>query len=201
MKTTAWLLAALFAFSGFLAPAVQAQPTFNANLFGLMKGDGKDATRLHFGASKENVASLLGQPTKTERLVDEIEGGFYEVVYYRANKLYFKKNSLQSFELHDNLLIYGKSFETAYRIGTKIYQVTKNSSKQAATSANYLLNGKPLVNFKVDPKPGKSRNINYSLIAVSYPKFGDTIADASALQLLFNANNQLAVLAYSEDND
>ena len=201
MRITAWLLVALLAFLGFAAPGLMAQPTFNAKLFGLMRGDGKDVTRLYFGASKENVAKLLGQPTKKERLVDEIEGGFYEVIHYQANKLYFKKNSLQSFELHDNLLVYGKSFETAYRIGSKISPAAKNSSNKVATSANYLLNGKPLVNFEVDSKPGKSRNIKYNLIAVSYPKFGATIADASALELLFNANNQLTVLAYSDDND
>ena len=198
MRKKAWLLVALLAFLGFNAPVVTAQATFDAKQFGLMTAQGKSSAKVHFGASREEVGKVFGQPTKKARLADEIEGGFIDVVFYRTNKLYFKRNRLEGFELHDSSLAYGKSPASAFRIGSKVASVPKTYPKGASVGANYLLNGTPLADFEVDTKPGKSRNVNYSLIALSYPKFGATLADDGALELLFDANHRLIMLAMGE---
>ena len=198
MRRNTCLLVALLALLGFRAPAATAQATFDVKLFGLMSTQGKSSAKVHFGASREEANKVFGQPTKQERLVDEIEGGFIDVVFYRTNKLYFKKKKLEGFELHDNTLAYGKSPESAFRIGSKVAFVSKTPPKSTSVGANYLLNGKPLTDFEVDTKPGKSRNVNYSLVALSYPKYGATLGDDGALELLFDANYQLIMLAMGE---
>ena len=196
IKGVITFLALLAALQFGSATTASAQASFDVKLFGLMNGQGKDGAKLHFGASRESVAKMLGQPNKKERLVDEIEGGFYEVVYYRTNKLFFKKNQLEGFELHDNSLAYGKSPETAFRVGAKISFAAKPSKPSAVAGANYRLSGKPLTDFEVDTKPGKSRNVPYSLVALSYPKYGATLGDDGGLELLFDASHKLIMLAF-----
>ena len=180
---------------GLYASTVAAQAAFDVKPFGLMRGQGQGGSRVHFGASREVATKVLGQPTKKERVVDEIEGGFVDVVFYRTNKLYFKNNSLEGFELSDNFLAYGKSPETAFRIGSKISSTTQKPQPGAAIGGNYLLDGKPLVGFEVDAKRGKSRNVLYSLVAVSRLKYGDVYVDETALELLFDANGKLILIA------
>lgn len=160
-----------------------------------MRGHGKDEPKVHFAASREVATKVLCQPTKKKRLVDEIRGGFVDVALYRTNKLYFKKNSLQGFELRDNSLAYGKSPETAFRIGSKIYSTAKKPQPGATTGANYLLDAKPLAGFGVDTLWDLSRNVSHSLAVVSYPKYGGVYADEMALELLLDSNGRLVLIA------
>ena len=160
-----------------------------------MRGQGNSRARVAYGASREATTKALGQPTKKVRLVDEIEGGCFNVVYYQTNKLHFKKNRLEGFELHNDFLAYGQSPETAFCIGSKVSHAAKNLQPGAPIGASYRISGKPLSEFEVDAKGGKSRNVLYRLAAVSYSKHNGVYIDATALELLFDANDWLILIA------
>ncbi|MBJ6143275.1 hypothetical protein [Hymenobacter sp. BT559] len=146
--------------AGFLlafAVAAQAQNAVVASAFGLRPSAGNGQHTVELGASKSQVIKVLGQPTKTSRFYSEIDEKSWPVLHYGSNKLYFNDNQLALVELNDARLTVGKPGASSFRVGSVLPR---------ATAKPTLAFG----NFKVERKPGKSRNLSYSAISHGYMK-------------------------------
>ncbi len=113
------------------------------------------------------------------------------VLYYHANRLYFLKDRLEGFELNDNTLAFGKSYEQAFRVGAVLKATAKQGAPgNAGLGARYLVGSTPLVGLNVNTKPGRSRNLSYKTCASNYTRWGKQGYDAW-FEILFDANDKI----------
>ena len=194
MKIFATLLVIVALLQLACAPGATAQRAFNIQGMGLMNGRQPGKTKLDFGESRAAAVKALGKPTKTAKMYFEIDNAMADVYFYHTNKLYFLKDQLVDFELNDNTLAFGKSYQQAFRIGSKLTAVAGQA--KAATAPRYMLNNQPLVDLLVETKPGKSRNVHYSTVAYNSTRYGTVNSDDS-FEILFDANNKVILIATS----
>jgi len=146
--------------AGFLlafAVAAQAQNAVVASAFGLRPSAGNSQRTVELGANKSQVIQVLGPPTKTSRFYAEIDEKWWPVLHYGTNKLYFDNNMLVLAELSDARLTVGKPGASSFRVGSVLPRAT---AKPALAFGN----------FKVERKPGQSRNLTYGAISHGYMK-------------------------------
>lgn len=197
MKRITMLLVVVALFQLVCAPVATAQRQFDIKGMGLMNARQPGGAKLSFGQNRAAAIKALGKPTKTAKVYFEMDNDTAVVCYYHTNKLYFLKGCLVDFELNDNTLAFGRTYEQAFRIGSKLTAVA--GPAKAATATRYLLNNQPLVDLIVHTKPGKSRNVNYATVAYNSTRWGNVNSDAS-IELLFDANNRVILIATSENN-
>jgi len=195
MKNFAALLLLVAALVLGAAPQVRAQKQrFDLQPFGLISAQTPDKAPLHLGQSYEDAVRALGNPSSTDREFAEFANAKLDVLYYNRNKLYFLDGALINFELHDNTLVFGKTYETAFCVGAKITAETNpDGSPTPPEQTRYLVNNTPVEELKVADKPGKTANISYKLIARGPTKMGDTKSDGM-FEMLFDARNKLVYI-------
>ena len=204
MKRYATLLAIVAAMHvGWIAPA-NAQKGFDVQHLGLINCQRKGKAKLDLGHSSKAAIRALGKPTQKGKMYFEMDADTALVLYYRTNRLYFLKDALVGFELNDNTLAYGKSPEQAFRVGSALTTEVKLSRnvKQInaggpAVTTRYLVDKTTLRGLKLENKPGKSRNINYKIIAHNHTRYGDEKYDGW-FEMLFDAKNKVINIAMGE---
>lgn len=158
---------------------------------GLINSEKKGEMPVRIGQSQAATIKALGKPTKRGKQYFEIDEDTAVVLYYHANKLFFLKNELEGFELNDNTLAFGKSYEQSFRVGSTLKANAKQGAPgNAGLGARYLVDSTPLVNLPVSTKPGRSRNINYKTNACNTTRWGKQEYD-SWFEILFDANNKI----------
>jgi hypothetical protein len=198
MMRIATLLVLLVALQISGLAAAQAQKGFDVkgwSLFNVQRGD-----KGRFGVDQSCRAAIkaLGLPTKRGKEYFEIDEDTATVLYYHANRLYFLKDALVRFELNDNMLTFGPSFKQAFRVGAPLtIEIKKDGPGPPVASPRYLIEATPLKYLKVVEKPGKSRNIRYSLIAYNHLRYGDEKYDGW-FEILFDGNRKVINIAMGE---
>ena len=185
------LLAALAALQLSGVSVAHAQQGFDMKPLGLISSPQKGGLSLRIGQSRATAIKCLGTPTKQGKVFFEIDDDTAVVLYYHANRLYFLKDRLEGFELNDNTLVFGKSYEQAFRVGAILKITAKQGAPgNAGLGARYLVGSTPLVGLHVNTKSGRSRNLNYGTCASNYTRWGKQGYDAW-FEMLFDANNKI----------
>ena len=204
MKRVATLLAIVAISHLCWITTARAQKGFDVQHLGLINCQLKGKAKLDLGQSSKAAIKVLGKPTQKGKMYFEMDADTALVFYYHANRLYFLKDALVGFELNDNTLAFGKSAEQAFRVGSLLTTVVKLSTnvKQVnaggpAVTTRYLVDKTTLKGLKMDNKPGKSRNINYKIIAHNYTRYGDEKYDGW-FEMLFDAKNKVINIAMGE---
>lgn len=195
MKNIAALLAlATVLLLGATSTALAQKQRFDLQPLGLINAQTPDKAPLHLGQSREDAVRALGNPTSTDREFSESSNGKLDVLYYNRNKLYFLDDAFVNFELHDNTLVFGKTFDSAFCVGATITTETNpDGSPTPPEQTRYLVDNTPVSELHVAEKPGKSANIAYKLIASGYTKFGEKKSDGF-FEMLFDARNKLVYI-------
>lgn len=191
MEKAIALLATLAALQLSGLPVAHAQQGFDMEPLGLISSPQKGRIPLRIGQSRAVAIKRLGTPTKQGKVFFEMDDDTAVVLYYHANRLYFLKDRLEGFELNDNTLAFGRSYEQAFRVGAVLKAPAKQGAPgNAGLGVRYLVGSTPLVGLHVNTKPGRSRNLNYKTSASNYTRWGKQEYDAW-FEMLFDANNKI----------
>ena len=191
MEKAIALLATLAALQLSGLSVAHTQQGFDMKPLGLISSPQKGRLPLRIGQSRAVAIKRLGTPTKQGKVFFEIDDDTAVVLYYHANRLYFLKDRLEGFELNDNTLVFGKSYEQAFRVGAVLKATAKQGALgNAGLGSRYLVGSTPLAGLHVNTKPGRSRNLNYKTSASNYTRWGKQGYDAW-FEMLFDANNKI----------
>ncbi len=188
-------LLAIFAALQVRISTAQAQQGFDMKPLGLINSQLKGKQPLRFGQSRAAAIKALGTPTNQGKEYFEMDRATAVVLYYHANVLYFVKDQLDCFELNDNTLALGRSSDQAFRVGSALKaNARQTAAGNVASGARYRVGNIPLVDLRVDTKPGKSGNLNYKTIAYNNTRWGSQECD-EWIEILFDANNKIIKIA------
>lgn len=183
---------------GWAAAPAAAQRGFDVKPLGLLDSQRKQhkgKSLLRIGQSQAAAIEVLGKPTRRSKMYFEMDEDTAVVFHYRTNILYFLKDKLEGFELNDNTLAFGKSYEQAFRVGAKLTTYTKFRAPGAAEHISYAVGGtNSLRDLAVDTKPGKSRNISYQAVAYNSTRYGNVEYDGW-FEILFGADHGIINIA------
>jgi len=122
---------------------------------------------------------VLGKPTSIEGYYSTIDEDTLQLYKYGKNELYFDKGILRIFDLVDASMSIGDSKGNTFKIGDKLK--VKNGVKT-------------FVGFRINDRPGNSRNLDYQGFIFLGLKRKGILMDLG-IELLFDSENTLFNIA------
>jgi hypothetical protein len=169
--------------------AAQAQDVVVFSNFGLRPSGSSSQRVVSLGDSKSRVIQVLGPPTKTSRFYDEIDEVWGTIFHYGSNQLVFSKDELGIVELNDGRLTVGKPGTAGFRVGSVLPQ-----PKLGKTAIAFG-------NFKVNYKPGTSRNLSYHAISYGNMKTAKGEVADVLYEILYDQQGRVAHIFLDQTYD